>query len=502
MKAHLIILLALSPVSALGRAHYRQPLIEQSDYCCGPRCLSALSRIAAKTDQSYTTVDEVYRLIGKDVNTPTTLYDLKLAAHELGFRAQGYACKVDDLARMSGHAIIPVGPAEGTATDPLHFILVQGVQDREVLTIDPYTLRTRRATVAELKELWRGYALLVWQEGKSPWLREDGKGQTAPRARIEVPTGQVRDFGVVDSGSVLKHTFCIRNDTKLSMKLRIVSKSCSCVSAELRRMELVPEQETTLALSLHVNSPGMSTASVVLSKQPPGSVERYTVKAFGKDSFFTMPAVGYIDASDRGIVDYPVRIVYYTDVNDKVTFERMQTEIKELAVADVVSEITRKDGYMIVQFDATLRFDAGLARNDARRIDGSVRFLLATSKGQRCIPFEVTVVVGRPLFRVTPERVFMIAPLSGEVLHRMVQVEFLEEPYPTGIMIESSSAPFVYAEGVQISPAKFMLTVSTAKDPCERLSVGMNEGKLQLVTTGTTHDLLTIGIPVSVFVRP
>jgi len=130
------------------------------DRACGPRCLLALMKItgAARPDCD---IKCIYKLIGKEPFTVTSLKDLKDAAQELGFSAIGYKLTVSDLEKMSGYAILPVGNATGIANDPLHFILVKQVAKDYVIIINPQTLKAQAITVSELQESWNGYALVI-----------------------------------------------------------------------------------------------------------------------------------------------------------------------------------------------------------------------------------------------------------------------------------------------------------------------------------------------------
>ena len=106
-------------------------------------------------------VECIYRLIGKTPFSVTTLKDLKDAAQELGFSANGYKLSVSDLEKMTDYGILPVGSAAGTANDPLHFILVKQVAKGHLTIINTRTLKAQTIEVSKFQESWQGYALVI-----------------------------------------------------------------------------------------------------------------------------------------------------------------------------------------------------------------------------------------------------------------------------------------------------------------------------------------------------
>jgi ABC-type bacteriocin/lantibiotic exporter with double-glycine peptidase domain len=130
------------------------------DYACGPRCLWAFMQVtgAGKPDCD---VNCIYKLIGKNPYSVTSLKDLKDSAQKLGFSATGYELGINDLKEMPGYAILPVGNASGTPQDPLHFILVKQVTKEYVTIINSQTLKPQTIKVSELKDSWKGYALVI-----------------------------------------------------------------------------------------------------------------------------------------------------------------------------------------------------------------------------------------------------------------------------------------------------------------------------------------------------
>jgi ABC-type bacteriocin/lantibiotic exporter with double-glycine peptidase domain len=134
----------------------------KGDLSCGPECLVAFMKLtgAGRPDCD---IECIYKLIGKEPFSDTTLKDLKDAAQKLGLSANGYKLAVDELTKINGYAILPVGSAAGTADDPLHFILVKQVVKDDVTIINTRTLQTQTVEVSDLQNAWKGYALVISQ---------------------------------------------------------------------------------------------------------------------------------------------------------------------------------------------------------------------------------------------------------------------------------------------------------------------------------------------------
>ena len=77
----------------------------RSDKACGPRCLWALMQVT-NAGQPDCGIKCIYELISKEPFTPTNLRDLKDAAEQLGFSANGYKLAISKLAKTKGYAIL------------------------------------------------------------------------------------------------------------------------------------------------------------------------------------------------------------------------------------------------------------------------------------------------------------------------------------------------------------------------------------------------------------
>lgn len=224
----------------------------RSDRACGPRCLWALMQIT-KAGPSNCGIKYIYDLIGKEPFNATNLNDLKNAAAQLGFSARGYKLTVGKLAKIKGYAILPVGTASGTVEDPLHFILVKRIIKDYAIVLNTETLLSQALPISNLLKYWNGYALIISAGKGMELLRKEPDDIQHLTKRVKTTKyDEIKDFGQVDNGSVVEHTFTILTEKDKDYKAKIVQKNCACLKAKLGKNI---KGRNTLTLELHVDQP-------------------------------------------------------------------------------------------------------------------------------------------------------------------------------------------------------------------------------------------------------
>ena len=100
-------------------------------------------------------------MLKKQKGDVVSLLELKHAAVQLGFEAEGYLLDADRLEGIEDYAIIPVGEGRtGSRSNPLHFVLVR-FSGSQVFWIDPATLEEKPAEKSVLRQIWKGHALFI-----------------------------------------------------------------------------------------------------------------------------------------------------------------------------------------------------------------------------------------------------------------------------------------------------------------------------------------------------
>jgi len=469
----------------------------RSDKACGPRCLSALMKITGGGRPGDGVVG-IYKVMGRKPFEPTSLNDLKKAARKYGFSADGYRWAVEDLEKMRGYAILPVGKGPGTAAKPRHFILVKGVVGGYVTFINTRTLEAQALAITDLQKSWNGYVLVIDSGKGRPPLRKDSDGVPLPANNAALKKyDKVKDFGIIDSGSLLEHTFVIPNGATVGGQARIVKRSCSCLSATLGKDAL---GNSTVTMQVRVTKAGWQVVFVAIRSGASGKITRYAIRAYGRASFEITPSKGYIELPNGGIVEYPVRIEYFTTRNDTVKYDHLETGIPSLTGGPVAATRVFQGETCKYTFVIPLVYDGGIASARVRRVNGNVRFLFNTTKGTRVIPMDLSVSVGTPKNRCTPQKVFIVASKSHMVIRRRVKVEFLAESPPKSIAAKPDGIVPMDVQARQVSPGTYMIEICVSGQRLQAMSPGLHKGSIFVEAGGTGSECI-IRVPVSVFVR-
>jgi predicted double-glycine peptidase len=468
---------------------------------CGPECLHALLRMVRGSHRECS-VDDIYRLIGKTPDSPTTMRDIKNAARQLGFHVEAFKLTVADLANANQYAILPLGTQAGTADDPLHFVLVKQIVGKDAMLIDATTLATYRLPVDELRRMWNGYALLF----DMSHIHSENSASSSARFRAAGEAGrqgsgsEVINFGEVDGGTEVEHTFLL--PTRVGQKLdpKIVAKSCACIQAELLRDA---EGRDALKVKLRVNKPSWQSVSIDVRLYPQGEVKRYTLRAYGKSTYRVSPEVGYVAIAQVGDIKYPVQIDYATDCNDVVEVDGVETKLPWLGFQHVETrkEIVGRTCRFTIRTFLTISVDK--IGQDAKPIDEEITFLLRTRKGMRHVPMRLIARIAEPEgVRIAPRKLFIVTRKDSAPEPKKVLLEFLTDKVPEALSLEVDGALPVEVQSSEEDAHTYGLSVVLPREKLEVASVGLHKGTIRVAPDGAfTGTFRTAEIPVSIFVR-
>jgi len=460
----------------------------QSDNACGPRALWALMQIT-RSGQPKCDIGCIYELAGKEPLKPTSMKDLRDIAQKLGFSASGHRLTVADLGELDGYAILPVGTKPGTRENPLHFILVKNIIKDLVIFVNANTLQFQALDISELKRFWNGYALVISAGQDMPPLPKPVDNMEKLYAKRKLRSyDDVKDFGLVDSGSRLEHTFTIPDKTD---KAKIVSKSCSCLTAKLGKNT---KGQNTLALELHVDKPAWKEAHAAVLLEPEGIIKKYALRAYGKDSFRITPVIGYIEAPHGGVIEYPVKIDYFSGSDDVIKYDHMKSDIPNLKVISVKETSITKGDATTFSFEIPLIFDAGENPPETKNIGGTVSFVLNTGDGDRIIPLKLSARVGIDKYKLNPEKVFMMVSKSTGSKPRKAKIEFLMSACPANITISPDDNLPVKINATQITEASYMMEIDVSQEKLKDLAPGLHKSKITIIPKGLP-DLGPITLP-------
>lgn len=495
-----ILLMCFSPYTLAQSVNIISPQEMRPDKACGPRCLWALMQITSE-EQSDCGIKCIYELTGKEPFSATSLNDLKKAANQLGFLAKGYKLTIGKLAKKKGYAILPVGRTSGTFEDPLHFVLVKRIIKDYAILVNTKTLVSQAMPVGDLCDNWNGYALVITAgEGMRP-LRKEPDADDIKQLPKKVKTSkydEIKDFGLVDSGSVVEHTFTILTEKDEDYQAKIVQKNCACLEAKLGRGI---KGRNTLTLELHVDDPAWQQAHAVVLLEPGGIIKRYAIRAYGTDTFNIHPVRAHIEAPQGGLIKYPVKISYFTGSDDIVKFNRMTSTLQNLSCGTVTSESYTKKKAIKFTFDIPLLFDAGKPPRNVKTISGGIDFIFDTGKGQRHIPLSLTAKVGTDRFRFTPKKVFLMCAKSGPLPKpKRIKIEFLTAPIPANIALTLDTHLPLELTTTCVSPGVYTIDITVVPERLKDVRFGLNKGKVTIVPEGVPWPA-ALTLPISLFVR-
>ena len=468
------------------------------DKACGPRCLYALIHVTARAHPNCD-IACIYEIIGKTPLTATNMKDLKYAAQQLGFAAEGSLLTTQTLGKVSGYAILPLGRTTGSALDPFHFVLVEQVIGDHVVLIDTKNLEPLALPMSDLKRHWNGFALVITGgPGMKPLPKPSDRTSllqsATPPDRMPEAT---KDFGRVDAGSRLRHTFVIPNDKPTHYTARILKKSCSCLTAELGK-DL--KGNNTLTIEFHVNKPAWQQAYVAILLEPGQIVKKYAVRAYAKESFELHPRIGHIEAPDGGIIEYPVKIHYFAPSADRVQFDHVLSSIPTITSGPVSVHKSTDNGAATFTFDVPLLFHAGKPTLRATTLDATVNFILNTSNSESIIPMKLTAVVGRDLFTLRPARIFMIVSKTQAPLQKVTTLRFTTAIRPSSVASRATENLPIVCELSQNHQGQYVLKINTIPHRIRPIPPGLTKGNLTFLLDGLP-GITEIHLPVAIFVK-
>ena len=257
----------------------------------------------------------------------------------------------------------------------------------------------------------------------------------------------------------------------------------------------------TLTMELHVDAPAWQDAHAVVLLEPGGIIKRYAMRAYGTDTFEIWPQIAHIEAPNGGLVEYPIKIHYFTGSDDVVKFDHMESTLANLRCGTVKSESNTKKGATTFTFNIPLILDAGKPPARVESISGGVDFILDTGKGQRHIPLSLTAEVGTDRFRITPEKVFLMTAKSGtSSVQTKVKLEFLAEPIPSNIALKLDTHLPLELTTARVSPGTYTIDITVVPEKLQDAPFGMNKGEVTIVPEGVPAPA-ALTLPISLFVR-
>ncbi len=466
------------------------------DKSCGPRCLSVLLRLR-DGEKEDCGIKCIYEIIGKESFSLVNMKDLRDAALKLGFTAKAYKLKFDQLRKLKGYYIVPIGKGMGTKDNPVHFILVERIQDDYIIFLDNESLETKALSVAEFADLWNGYALVIDSSRKMRYLEKKNVLTANPKENKEVSDFyEVKDFGYVDKGSTLTYTFTIPYENIKEFQVRIVKKSCSCIECELGRDIY---DNITLKVGYKIDGVGWQKAYVVVEIMPSKTIRKYGLVAFGKNSYKVKPKNCYISAPEGGNIEYPFEVEYFTGPEGIVKFDKLKCDNKNISIKNVESYQVQGAGSVIrFNFKFLLLFNACKLNNRSTIVTEKLDLIFNTSGGDRTISMDFFAKIGKDRYKVHPKKVFNVTSKSDlSPVTTRIKCQFFDKPIPDISLKADGKLPLKYS--LTNDEESYYITMEFMKEGVSNMPLGLSKENLYLMHQN--KNIPKIIIPIRIFVK-
>ena len=228
---------------------------------CGPSCLLIVSGKLG----IHTTLEELAILAGTNRAAGTTMLGLKTAAEAKGMHAMGMKIGANELANPGVVAIAHLWAN--------HFVVVEGGLEAGSLMITDPPAQAKPVPLKDFEETYSGFAILVAKD-ESAFPRSEAKG---PDLRVD---NYDYDFGFIEEGTRLDHTFSLKNKGIEDLMLLNVETTCTCTQATLPNERRIPpggEGELVVGFDSEGRRGPQSQIVTVHSNDPISPVVRFRI---------------------------------------------------------------------------------------------------------------------------------------------------------------------------------------------------------------------------------
>lgn len=256
-----------------------------------------------------------------------SLGDLKQVAEQLGLTTKIVIPKWEDIIKLTSPAIVRLN-------DNNFVVIERPIGTRYVLVVD-CTGAHRLYTREESEDMLQGELLIV----SNPKLQEEkAKSQVKEPPKIVFDEPRY-DFGEVEEGTVVTHSFKFRNDGGSPLKITNVRKGCGCTSAVAGKEELQPGEESEIKVTFNSKGRrGRQTQRIqVYSNDPENPRVELIITGLVKQEFYVTPSRLYVGRVARGKpVTREIYIMEPGDTNIEIT--KTETSTPDIKVEVVPFE--------------------------------------------------------------------------------------------------------------------------------------------------------------------
>lgn len=396
--------------------------INEIDPLCGPKSLLGICKLM-KID---TDLKEICQLTGYDKNRGTSMLNLYQAALKLGLPAVPARLTIEQLSSLDSPSIAFVNNN--------HFIVILGSSKDELIVQNPPS-SPFRISKENFKSTWNGETLIISSAIKkeiTKKMSETANDIKGPRISV---AEKYHDFGIIDEGEKIKHTFTFKNIG--TSQLEVYSRStCSCTVSSISSRSIPPGETGDITIELDTaGRTGLTSQTVYLKTNDP----------VNKNTILTI----------SGIIEPGIKVV-----PEKIWFD--EVVINNTVKREILITGSKKSGLSIKNIDAPNGVTAKIL--PVKTIDDDIK-----------IPVELTIDTGGipgdynekiKVYTNDKKKPAIIIPISGVFIQTV-------KAYPPVFFFGDTS--------INDNPEREVFIVTTNKDDISSIKAQSGSGRIDIV---------------------
>ncbi len=209
---------------------------QESDPLCGPKSLLKICQLL----EVPATLDELCELSKYDEKTGTNMLTLYKAAIAKGLNVTPMQLSLKQLCDSESYAI--------AHTDDNHFLIILKCSSEDVAINDMGKIYSLKKD--DFNKIWKGNAL-VFIKGANKELNNKTSKVEGPIIDFEY---KLHDYGEVEKGDVISHSFTFKNTGTDTLEIREVRSLCSCLKTYIPENYYPPGEMGNIEITFDTKS--------------------------------------------------------------------------------------------------------------------------------------------------------------------------------------------------------------------------------------------------------
>jgi predicted double-glycine peptidase len=401
-----------------------QNVIKKTDPLCGPKSLFEICKLM----NIDTDLKEICQLTGYDKKRGTSMLSLYQAAIKIGLPAVPARISIEQLFGLGSPAIAFVNNN--------HFVVILGNKKDKLIIQNPPSAPLLQSK-EEFKSNWNGETLIFSKKLKDENDKQLTKNETdikGPRIKVD---GMYYDFGIINEGDKIKHTFYFKNIGTSDLKVYSRS-SCSCTISSISSRIIPPGKTGDVTIELDTNGrKGLTNQTVYLKTNDP----------VNKETILTI----------SGTVEPSIKVV-----PEKIWFD--EVVVNSAISREILIVGSKKRGLSIENIDAPKGIKTKLLRSKSNDDNITIPVELTINTGEIPGNFDEKIKI----FTNDKKRPVIIVPVTGVFIQNV-------KAYPPVFFFGDVSADeYPEREVLIVSSDKNDIRSIKAKSGSESINIEVN----------------------------